>query len=599
MCWIAGSTGGGTAQNGGYPTRGTVGATDGTVTWIDVSGHPALNGDQNNTPVWTASSNAFPGAIIKDVAGTHLFLTANVTTSQSGTVEPTWNVASLGATTTDNQITWKYIGTPASFPAWSAPYAVANLAANVTPLPSPPAGANAIPYVTLCFGDDHVETATVQVYSILPNANLCQMISIDHTNISNAKPGSIISSAAVSANVVISSTANAWVYASGITINSTSNIFAANIAFDSCSLKIGLSGGFYAGNTTLTSNNNQAVALSNTTIYSSGSQSFIFVPCGKFTWKNTPSAVNMTANSLFGNGTASSFPSTTIVLEGVDLTGFTSTTALINATSFNSASFLFTDCKLNSTTVINNPTQEFVSIDLLNSDPTTLNTFQHLTYTGTLKGDQVVTRTNGAATGSTPVSYKISTTATPSWIEPFECFPITIWNSQTNTNRVVTIYGIVNDATVPKNDHVWMDIEYKGSSTTGMGSYATSGRSGVVSSNVAYSADTSSWSATVPARVNGATYVAGATIMTSNNAGRVFFCTTGGVASGSEPAGYTSAVDGGSVTDGTAVFRAGCRFSMVTTLSSPQPQMAGLIKATVKAARPSMTYYIDPLINLG
>ena len=75
------------------------------------------------------------------------------------------------------------------------------------------------------------------------------------------------------------------------------------------------------------------------------------------------------------------------------------------------------------------------------------------------------------------------------------------------------------------------------------------------------------------------------------------FCTaSSGNSAASEPAGYASCVDGGSVTDGSCTFRAGCRFSMVVTLTA---QMVGYIYGTVKAAQPSTTFYVDPLMNFS
>jgi hypothetical protein len=63
--------------------------------------------------------------------------------------------------------------------------------------------------------------------------------------------------------------------------------------------------------------------------------------------------------------------------------------------------------------------------------------------------------------------------------------------------------------------------------------------------------------------------------------------------------GYSAAADGNSIVDGTAVFRAGCRFSQTLTLSAPQPQQAGYIYTYPRIGRPSLTYYLDPLIVLS
>jgi hypothetical protein len=62
---------------------------------------------------------------------------------------------------------------------------------------------------------------------------------------------------------------------------------------------------------------------------------------------------------------------------------------------------------------------------------------------------------------------------------------------------------------------------------------------------------------------------------------------------------YSTAVDGTSGVDGTATFRAGCRFSQTLVLSSPQPQQAGYLYAYPKFARGSMTYWLDPLVQLS
>jgi hypothetical protein len=58
-------------------------------------------------------------------------------------------------------------------------------------------------------------------------------------------------------------------------------------------------------------------------------------------------------------------------------------------------------------------------------------------------------------------------------------------------------------------------------------------------------------------------------------------------------------VDGGSVVDGSATFRAGCRFKMSVTLTSPQPQIAGLLVATIAIAVGSSTVIVDPYLTLS
>ena len=189
----------------------------------------------------------------------------------------------------------------------------------------------------------------------------------------------------------------------------------------------------------------------------------------------------------------------------------------------------------------------------------------------------------------------IVTTANSRWILPFQSFWIPEWNTLTGSTRTITMYGIVNAAAVPNNDQIWLKCEYFGSASSPLASFANDTKANNLATGTALTADsTSQWNAT--ARANSTSYSLGNTISVPDNAGRVFFCTSAGTSASSEPAGYASAVDGGSVTDGGATFRAGCRFSMVVTLTA---QLVGYIYGTVKAAEASTTFFVDPLMNFS
>jgi hypothetical protein len=162
----------------------------------------------------------------------------------------------------------------------------------------------------------------------------------------------------------------------------------------------------------------------------------------------------------------------------------------------------------------------------------------------------------------------------------------------------VTVYGVANDSRVPNNDELWFDTEYLGASSSPQASYGR-GRALPLATGSALTADTSAWDSAATARANTTAYVVGNAIKVASNSGRIFFCTTAGTSAGSEPGGYASAVDGGSVTDGSAVFRAGCRFKQTLTLSSPQPAQPGYLYAYPKLGRASQTYFLDPKLTLS
>ena len=49
-----------------------------------------------------------------------------------------------------------------------------------------------------------------------------------------------------------------------------------------------------------------------------------------------------------------------------------------------------------------------------------------------------------------------------------------IWNDTTAANVTVTVYGYWDNAAVPKNDEIWMEVSYMGSSATPIATINTS-----------------------------------------------------------------------------------------------------------------------------
>jgi hypothetical protein len=210
-----------------------------------------------------------------------------------------------------------------------------------------------------------------------------------------------------------------------------------------------------------------------------------------------------------------------------------------------------------------------------------------------------IVRTAGASDGTTAISWQIVSSTSAHWQQAFESFALAEWNAVTGSNVTVTLLAIANVAALPNNDDIWPEVHYFGNAASPIGSVVAATKANVLAANAALSADTSAWDTKATARVNSHTYAAGDIIAVSSNPGRIFFCTAPGGASGSLPAGYATAVDGGSITDGGATFRAGVRFKLVAVLTGPQPQMAGYIRAVVKVAKQSTTFFVDPIVTLS
>jgi len=223
-------------------------------------------------------------------------------------------------------------------------------------------------------------------------------------------------------------------------------------------------------------------------------------------------------------------------MEGVDLSALGSgkTITASNATGGSMPTYLI-DCKINaSVTIAATPSNVWSSrVDAIRCDSGATNYHQRrYWYEGTLQEETTIVRTGGATDGTTPISWKIVTTANSKWVMPFEAFPISIWNSRTSASLTVTVYGIWGGGAVPNNDDIWFVVEYLGSTGAPLASFATTTKSNNLATGTALASDTSTW--------------------------------------------------GGSTT----------KFKMAVTFT---PQLTGYLRVYVKAAKASSTFYIDPL----
>ena len=234
-----------------------------------------------------------------------------------------------------------------------------------------------------------------------------------------------------------------------------------------------------------------------------------------------------------------------IVLEALDLSQLTGS-IWSNPTVAMYGSLLVKDCKLNASTTVTTPTFFGMIVQLVRCDSGgAAYKSARYAYEGTETTETGITRVGGATDPTGQVqSRKIVTTANALWLRPFKAEPYAIWNAVTGANVVVTVYGTVNAGALPNNDDIWLEVEYLGSSASPLGKIVTTTKASVLAANAAVSSDGSTWN------------------------------------SGGSGAGWLP-------------------FKLTTTLSSPQPGMAGYIHARVRAAKPSTTYYIDPQVVLS
>lgn len=372
--------------------------------------------------------------------------------------------------------------------------------------------------------------------------------------------------------------------------------------FDSCALQklgTGATGSAISFGRVGGSNNRLKIDLNNTTLQFGATGDGISVNSCDFKWRNTASAV--TGATLPTTLFAISQNVANMQLEAVDLSALGSGKTIVGALASANKVFL-KDCTLGaSVTIAATPTdQGGAETYVIRSDSSGTN-YRHekYQYMGTQVAETAIIRTGGASDGATGLSWKLTTTANSKWVLPFEALPIAIWNATTAANVTAIIEGVWNAAALPNNDDFWFDLEYLGDASSPQGSFKSGTKADNLAFGAALTASTQAWDSLVTARANSTAYSVGEVRKVASNSGRIFFCTTAGTSSSSEPGGYASAVDGGSVTDGTAVFRAAVRFKLAVTASSPQPAQAGTMYLYPKAAKASSTFWIDPLATLS
>ena len=236
----------------------------------------------------------------------------------------------------------------------------------------------------------------------------------------------------------------------------------------------------------------------------------------------------------------SSLPSI-LVMEGVDLSAFGSGKTLLGDAVI-AGNAVLKNCKLGaSVTKSATPTTTNQKNTVVVSDSSATNYLHELyTYQGTQTVETTIVRSGGASDGTTPIAWKIVTTANSLWTMPFESLPMAVWNDTIAGNVTVTVYGIWGGGAVPNTDDIWIEVSYLGSSGTPIATINTANtKANNLLSGTGQASDTSTW--------------------------------------------------GGSTT----------KFKMSVTLSSPQPAMKGLIYVTVKAAKASSTFYVDPKVVLS
>jgi hypothetical protein len=214
---------------------------------------------------------------------------------------------------------------------------------------------------------------------------------------------------------------------------------------------------------------------------------------GVLFWRNTPSAILGATIP-----TELLMPSSQLkaLLEGVDLSAIGVGKNHVRVTNTSGTLVIFKNCKLGAGEIAIGAPTGYASpeVHVIHCDSGDVNyRYEKWAYKGILTTETTIVRTGGASDGTTPVSWKIVTTANSQKELPFECLPITIWNETVGSAITVTIQGIWGGGSVPNNDDIWIDVQYLGTSGYPLSSKATCGKADSLASGAGLAAGSGTW----------------------------------------------------------------------------------------------------------
>lgn len=392
--------------------------------------------------------------------------------------------------------------------------------------------------------EDHSETTAGLTLSFPGTAaNPCKVICVDHAG--SVPPVAADLRATAQINVSGSSSLNmgtSGVYIDGVIFTTgtggatgTAAINVGNgnnqmVVLKNCSLRIASTGANCRIN--LGSLDSCYSSLDNTTLSFAGISHAVKVT-GRVVWSNTASALLGTMpTTLFVSG--NNADAQVVEVRGIDLSAAGAGKTIVGAGTGPTAVYSFTDCKLNaSVTLAATPASTGSGeIDYVRTGSAGVSYNQgRYRYSGTLTEETVIVRTGGASDGTTPIAWKIVTTANAHLPVPFEAPPIAIWNDTTGSAVTATLQAIWGGGAVPNDDDIWVEAEYLGDASSPQASFVNDCKANILAAGAGQGAGAGTW--------------------------------------------------GGSTT----------KFALAVTFT---PQQKGWVLLRVKAAKASSTFYIDP-----
>lgn len=222
---------------------------------------------------------------------------------------------------------------------------------------------------------------------------------------------------------------------------------------------------------------------------------------GKLKWYGGGLASGGTSpTTMFLNGAQSNRISFYWEIDGIDLSAAASTLNLFQAET-NATRGYIANSKLPASwtgSLITGTLRSHDRIAMYNCDSTDTNYRLWIEdYSGSIQSETTIVRTGGATDGTTPISWKMTTSANANeYVAPLISDPISVWNETTGSAKTITVEIVHDSVTALEDDEVWIEVTYLGTSGFPLGSVITDHRADILTTPAAQTSSSDTWTTT-------------------------------------------------------------------------------------------------------
>lgn len=190
----------------------------------------------------------------------------------------------------------------------------------------------------------------------------------------------------------------------------------------------------------------------------------------------------------------------TVLVEGCDFTNAASTLVLWNNSSNGSGKIIFRNCKLPDswTGSIGTSLAAGIRVEMHNCDSADTNyRYWAEDYSGSIKTETTLIKTGGASDGTTGFSLKMVSGSNSNWhSQPLIAEIGSKWNSTTGSSITVTVDILRDSATNLKNDEVWLEIQYMGTSGRPISTFINNTKTDIFATAADQTTSSATWTTT-------------------------------------------------------------------------------------------------------